>query len=126
MWVTDKARIEIKLQVWTGEDTLLMPDDRTFIIIKLEFSLCLSRLQTQLVSMRMWVQSLASLSIAMSCGIGYRHSSDPALLWLWCRPAAEAPIGPRAWELQLGPELGNFHMLQALKSKEIKNKIEAV
>ena len=24
---------------------------------------------------------------------------DPALLWLWCRPAAKAPIGPLAWEL---------------------------
>ena len=24
---------------------------------------------------------------------------DPALPWLWCRPAAAAPIGPLAWEL---------------------------
>ena len=23
---------------------------------------------------------------------------DPALLWLWCRPAAIAPIQPLAWE----------------------------
>ena len=23
---------------------------------------------------------------------------DPALLWLWCRLAATAPIGPLAWE----------------------------
>ena len=23
---------------------------------------------------------------------------DPALLWLWCRPAATAPIPPLAWE----------------------------
>ena len=23
---------------------------------------------------------------------------DLALLWLWCRPAAIAPIGPLAWE----------------------------
>ena len=35
----------------------------------------------------------------MSCGVGRRHSSDPALLWLWCRPAAVAPIQPLAWEL---------------------------
>ena len=34
----------------------------------------------------------------MSCGGGHRHSSDPALLWLWCRLAATAPIGPLAWE----------------------------
>ena len=32
----------------------------------------------------------------MSCGVGRRRSSDPALLW--CRPAAEAPIQPLAWE----------------------------
>ena len=24
---------------------------------------------------------------------------DPVLLWLWCWPAAAAPIGPLAWEL---------------------------
>ena len=34
----------------------------------------------------------------MSCGIGHRQGSDPALLWLWCRPAAVAPIGPLAWK----------------------------
>ena len=34
----------------------------------------------------------------MSCGIGRRHSSDLALLWLWCRPAAKALIRPLAWE----------------------------
>ena len=36
--------------------------------------------------------------IAMSCGIGRRHSSDLMLLWLWCRPAAVALIRPLAWE----------------------------
>ena len=35
----------------------------------------------------------------MSCGVGRRRSSDPALLWLWCRPAAPAPIQHLAWEL---------------------------
>ena len=34
----------------------------------------------------------------MSCGVRHRCSSDPALLWLWCRPAATAPIRPLAWE----------------------------
>ena len=36
----------------------------------------------------------------MSCGVGGRLSSDlaPALLWLWRRPAARAPIRPLAWE----------------------------
>ena len=35
----------------------------------------------------------------MSCGIGRRHGSDLALLWLWCRLATTAPVRPRAWEL---------------------------
>ena len=34
----------------------------------------------------------------MSCGVGRRHGSDLALLWLWCRPVATAPIRPLAWE----------------------------
>ena len=35
----------------------------------------------------------------MSCGVGYRQSLDPELLWLWSRPAAVAPIQSLAWEL---------------------------
>ena len=34
----------------------------------------------------------------MSCGVGCRCGSDPALLWLWCRSAATAPIRPLTWE----------------------------
>ena len=34
----------------------------------------------------------------LSCGIGHPFGSDPALLWLCCRPAAVAPIRPLAWE----------------------------
>ena len=30
--------------------------------------------------------------------IGHRCGSDQALLWLWCKPAAVAPIQPLAWE----------------------------
>ena len=53
--------------------------------------------------MRMWVPSLASLgglksSVAVSCGVGRRYSSYSELVWLWCRPAAVALIGPLAWE----------------------------
>ena len=36
--------------------------------------------------------------VAMSCGVGRRCSSDPALLWLWHRLAAVALIRPLAWE----------------------------
>ena len=49
----------------------------------------------------MRVRSLASLSwlsIRRNCGVGCRLSSDPELLWLWCRLAAIAPIQPLAWE----------------------------
>ena len=54
-------------------------------------------------NMMLWVQSLALLSglgiqLAVSCGVGRRCSSDPTLLWLWCRPAATAPIRPLARE----------------------------
>ena len=34
----------------------------------------------------------------MTCGVGRRCILDHALLWLWHRPAATAPIGPLAWE----------------------------
>ena len=35
----------------------------------------------------------------MSGGVGRRHSSDPLLLWLWCRLAAVALIQPLVWEI---------------------------
>ena len=34
----------------------------------------------------------------MSCSVGRRRSSNLMLLWLWCRPAATAPIRPLSWE----------------------------
>ena len=34
----------------------------------------------------------------MGCGVGHRYSSDPTLLWLWCRPVATTLIRPLAWE----------------------------
>ena len=38
-------------------------------------------------------------STAVSCGGGRRRGLDPALLWLWCSPAAVALIRHLAWEL---------------------------
>ena len=35
----------------------------------------------------------------MSCGVGFRHGLELALLWLWRRLAAIVPIPPLAWEL---------------------------
>ena len=54
--------------------------------------------------------------VAMSCGIGYSHGSDPVLLCLWYRPAAVVPFQPLAWELP--PVSG-----EALKSKKKKKKL---
>ena len=34
--------------------------------------------------------------VAVTCAVGRRCGSDPALLWL--QPAVTAPIGPLAWE----------------------------
>ena len=56
----------------------------------------------------MWVRSLASrsgLSIQRyyGCGVGQRCSSDLALLWLWRRLVATAPIRPLAWEPPYAP-----------------------
>ena len=43
---------------------------------------------------------------------------DPALLWLWCRPAATAPIRPRGWEPPCAMSAG----LQRQKDKKQTNK----
>ena len=53
----------------------------------------------------------------MSCGVGRRRGSNLALLWLWCRPATAAPIGPLAWE----PPHAAGAALKRQKTK-IKNK----
>ena len=34
----------------------------------------------------------------MSYGVDCRCGPDPMLLWLWCSPAATAPIRSLAWE----------------------------
>ena len=36
--------------------------------------------------------------VAVSCGVGCRFGSDPALLWLWCGLTAVAPIRPLDYE----------------------------
>ena len=51
----------------------------------------------------------------MSCGVGCRHSSDPALLWLWPKLAAVALFQPLAQEPP-------YAMGAALKKAEKKKK----
>ena len=44
-------------------------------------------------------QWVTGSGVAMSYSVGHRSSSDLALLQLWYRPAAAAPIKSLAWEL---------------------------
>ena len=37
--------------------------------------------------------------LPVSCGVGCRCGSDPALLWLWHRPVARVPLETLAWKL---------------------------
>ena len=73
--------------------------------------------------MRTRVRSPALLSglrirSCQSCGAGGRCSSDPVLLWLWCRPAAAARIRPLAWE----PPYAASAALKRQKDKKKKKK----
>ena len=56
--------------------------------------------------------------VAVSWGVGCRRGSDPALLWLWRRPAATAPIRPLAWE----PPDAAGAALEKKKKDKTKNK----
>ena len=72
-----------------------------------KFPLCLSRLRTWVGSMRIQVWSLAWLSglriwHCHKLCVNHRPSWDLALLWLWCRLEAAAPIWPLAWKLGQG------------------------
>ena len=53
----------------------------------------------------------------MSCGVGHRLNLDPMLLWLWCRPAATAPIRPLAW----GPPYAMDVALRKKKKKDFQS-----
>ena len=72
--------------------------------------------------MRTCVQSLAPLSglrIRHWCELWCRSQRwlESLLLWLWCRPAAAAPIWPLAWDLSYATDM-------ALKRKKKKRKKE--
>ena len=58
--------------------------------------------QIRLISMRMWVPSLVSLSglrIHLHCHELQSGMQTWLVAWLRCRPAPVAQIGPLAWEL---------------------------
>ena len=60
----------------------------------------------------------------MSCGVGGRRGLDLALLWLWCRLAAVARIGPLAWELPYAAGTAQKKDKKKKKSKAVKIKKE--
>ena len=55
----------------------------------------------------------------LRCSVSRRRGSDPAFLWLWCRPTVAAPIRPPAWELP-------YAVAAALKSNNNSNKTKVV
>ena len=54
----------------------------------------------------------------MNCGVGRRYGSDLALLWLWRRLVATAPIRPLAWETPYAASAA----LKRQKTKQNKTK----
>ena len=58
----------------------------------------------------------------MSCGVGRRRGSDPALLRLWCRLVAIAPIRPLAWETPYA--VGAAQEIAKKKKKKKKTEYE--
>ena len=65
-----------------------------------------------------WVNDRSG--VAVSCSVGRRHSSDPALLCLWHRPEATALIGPLAWEPPY-PAAAAQEMAKRQKKKKFAN-----
>ena len=53
----------------------------------------------------------------MNCGVGCKHGSDPAWLWLWRRPAAIVLTQALAWELSGAAGVA----LKSKKKKKPKN-----
>ena len=61
----------------------------------------------------------------MSCDVGCRYGSDPALLWLWRRPAATALIQPLAWESSYAAGAALKRQKKKKKEKEKERKIQS-
>ena len=59
----------------------------------------------------------------MSCGVGCRCGSDPALLWLWRRLAAAAPIQTLVWELPYVVDVALKKKKKECKRLELKSEL---
>ena len=66
-----------------------------------------------------WIKDPA---LPVSCGLGRRRDSDLALLWLWYRQAATAPIRPLAWEPLYAAGAAQRNSKKRQKKKKLKIK----
>ena len=62
-------------------------------------------------------------SLAVSCGVGHSHGSDPTLLGLWYGPPAIAPIQPLARELPyaMGKKSSPKKKKKKFKAKKVRS-----
>ena len=67
------------------------------------------------------IQCVTIPGIAVSCGVCHRLGSNPALLWLWHRPAAAALIQSLAWELPCATGVALFKKKKKRNSRRIKS-----
>ena len=91
----NSPRLQTIPQSYNNQNSVVLVQKQTYR----EFLLWLSRLRTQLVSMRIQVQFLALLSGLKDPELSQAvvWVKDLALLWLWCGPAAAAMIWSLAW-----------------------------
>ena len=70
----------------------------------------------------LWCRSQTWLGsrVAVGCGVGGRHGSDPVLLWLWRRLVATALIRPLAWDPPYA--VGAAQEIAKKRQKNKKNK----
>ena len=62
----------------------------------------------------------------MSYGVGHRHSLEPALLWLWYRPAATALFRPLVWEALQVVAAGAALKIQLINLKDPEGLISLI
>ena len=61
----------------------------------------------------------------MSCDVGHRCGSDLALLWLWRRLAAVAPIRPLGWAPPYATDAALKRPKKERKKKESANLLQS-
>ena len=118
--MTGSILLDLKVRMWIPDPSLSNLGTLTKLYILSSLSFFFSKMDLLIVgtagvpvvtqwkrirlgTIRLRVRSLTLLSglrIRRCCELWCRSKSgsDLVLLWLWCGPAAVAPIGPLAWE----------------------------